>query len=99
MVAADVSGMGDHHVIGLLNGNQHRIFHGLIGHLVRFFQITGGIDMAISRGLAYAPYADVLWCETCHNADAGADGALWNETYSAQACGGCHEQYRVKEED
>ena len=29
-----------------------------------FHHITGGIDMAISRGLAYAPYADLLWCET-----------------------------------
>lgn len=29
-----------------------------------FFRITGGLDMAIARGLAYAPYADLLWCET-----------------------------------
>lgn len=29
-----------------------------------FYGITGGIDMAISRGLAYAPYADLIWCET-----------------------------------
>jgi isocitrate lyase len=29
-----------------------------------FFQFRGGIDAAIARGLAYAPYADVLWCET-----------------------------------
>jgi isocitrate lyase len=29
-----------------------------------FFQITGGLDMAIARGLAYAPYADLLWFET-----------------------------------
>jgi len=29
-----------------------------------FHHITGGIDMAISRGLQYAPYADLLWCET-----------------------------------
>lgn len=29
-----------------------------------FYRITGGLDMAIERGLAYAPYADVLWCET-----------------------------------
>ena len=29
-----------------------------------FHQITGGLEMAIARGLAYAPYADVLWCET-----------------------------------
>lgn len=29
-----------------------------------FFRINGGLDCAISRGLAYAPYADLLWCET-----------------------------------
>jgi isocitrate lyase len=29
-----------------------------------FYQISGGIEMAIARGLAYAPYADLLWCET-----------------------------------
>jgi len=29
-----------------------------------FYHITGGLDMAINRGLQYAPYADLLWCET-----------------------------------
>jgi isocitrate lyase len=29
-----------------------------------FFGFKGGLDAAISRGLAYAPYADMLWCET-----------------------------------
>jgi len=29
-----------------------------------FFQFRGGIEAAITRGLAYAPYADLLWCET-----------------------------------
>ena len=29
-----------------------------------FFHYRGGIDAAIARGLAYAPFADVLWCET-----------------------------------
>jgi len=29
-----------------------------------FFEIRGGLDAAIARGLAYAPYADVIWCET-----------------------------------
>jgi isocitrate lyase len=29
-----------------------------------FFCIRGGLDCAIARGLAYAPYADMLWCET-----------------------------------
>lgn len=29
-----------------------------------FFKIKGGLDSAIARGLAYAPYADLIWCET-----------------------------------
>jgi isocitrate lyase len=29
-----------------------------------FFRIKGGLDCAIARGLAYAPYADLIWCET-----------------------------------
>lgn len=29
-----------------------------------FFNIKGGIDQAIARGVAYAPYADLVWCET-----------------------------------
>ena len=29
-----------------------------------FYRVNNGIDQAISRGLAYAPYADLVWCET-----------------------------------
>src|SRR5947207_7591756 len=29
-----------------------------------FFCIRGGLESAIARGLAYAPYADLIWCET-----------------------------------
>ena len=29
-----------------------------------FFRVRGGIDAVISRGLAYAPYADLIWVET-----------------------------------
>ncbi|MGA0235348.1 MAG: isocitrate lyase, partial [Alphaproteobacteria bacterium] len=29
-----------------------------------FFETRAGLDQAISRGLAYAPYADLVWCET-----------------------------------
>ena len=31
-----------------------------------FYRIKGGIEMAVARGLAYAPYADMIWCETSH---------------------------------
>jgi isocitrate lyase len=29
-----------------------------------FFSVRAGLDQAIARGLAYAPYADMVWCET-----------------------------------
>ncbi|GEN54326.1 isocitrate lyase [Halobacillus faecis] len=29
-----------------------------------FFKTRSGLDQAIARGLAYAPYADLVWCET-----------------------------------
>ncbi|WP_342599731.1 isocitrate lyase [Psychrobacillus sp. FSL H8-0483] len=31
-----------------------------------FFKTKPGIEQAIARGLAYAPYADLIWCETSH---------------------------------
>src|SRR5262252_1530151 len=41
-----------------------RIF--LTGERTRegFYRIHGGIDSAIAPGLAYAPYSDLIWCET-----------------------------------
>jgi isocitrate lyase len=43
-----------------------------------FFRIDGGVKYAIARALAYAPYADVLWCETStpdlHEAKEFAEG-------------------------
>ena len=43
-----------------------------------FFRVKPGIDQAIARGLAYAPYCDLIWCETSHpsleEAEAFADG-------------------------
>ncbi|MGZ4963466.1 MAG: isocitrate lyase, partial [Limisphaerales bacterium] len=29
-----------------------------------FFRLRAGLDLAVDRAIAYAPYADVLWCET-----------------------------------
>ena len=29
-----------------------------------FYYVRNGLDQAIARGLAYAPYADLIWCET-----------------------------------
>ena len=31
-----------------------------------FFRIRGGLKSAIARAISYAPYADLLWCETSH---------------------------------
>jgi isocitrate lyase len=30
----------------------------------RYYRVRSGLDAAIARAVAYAPYADVLWCET-----------------------------------
>ena len=30
----------------------------------RFYEVTGGLESAIARGLEYAPYCDLIWCET-----------------------------------
>jgi isocitrate lyase len=29
-----------------------------------FYRLKGGLEAAIARGIAYAPYADLIWCET-----------------------------------
>jgi isocitrate lyase len=29
-----------------------------------FYEVRSGLDQAIARGIAYAPYADLVWCET-----------------------------------
>lgn len=43
-----------------------------------FYRITGGLDMAIARGQSYAPFADLVWCETStpdlHEAKLFAEG-------------------------
>jgi isocitrate lyase len=31
-----------------------------------FFRIRGGLQSAIARAISYAPYADLIWCETSH---------------------------------
>jgi len=31
-----------------------------------YYSVEGSLDSAIARAIAYAPYADVLWCETSH---------------------------------
>ena len=40
-----------------------------------FFRVRDGLEAAIARGLAYAPYADVIWCETS-TPDIGEAGAF-----------------------
>lgn len=46
-----------------IDERDHRFIHG-DRTMEGFFKIKGGIDCAIARGLAYAPYADLIWCET-----------------------------------
>ncbi len=43
-----------------------------------YFPVRASLDQAIARGIAYAPYADLIWCETgkpdLHEAKAFAEG-------------------------
>jgi isocitrate/methylisocitrate lyase len=57
-----------------------------------FHRVRNGMEAAIARGLAYAPYADLLWCETAtpdlDEARAFAEGihAMYPETLLAYNC-------------
>ena len=57
-----------------------------------FFTVTGGLDSAIARGLSYAPYCDLIWCETAHpdldeaRAFADAIHAVYPEKMLAYNC-------------
>ena len=48
-----------------------------------FFEVRSGLDQAIARGIAYAPYADLVWCETSspNLEEAGAFAAAIHERY------------------
>ena len=46
-----------------IDERDHRFLTG--GRTVEgFYAVRGGLNQAIARGLAYAPYADIVWCET-----------------------------------
>jgi isocitrate lyase len=51
-----------------------------------FYLVRSGIEQAISRGLAYAPYADMVWCET----------ATPNIDEAQQFAEGIHDRYPNK---
>ncbi|HYV09577.1 MAG TPA: isocitrate lyase [Pyrinomonadaceae bacterium] len=73
-LAADVLGVDtilvartDADAAGLLTSDVDERDHPfLTGHRTTegFFTVKPGLDQAIARGLAYAPYADMVWCET-----------------------------------
>jgi isocitrate lyase len=46
-----------------IDPRDQRFIHGERTH-EGFFRVQGGIEAAIARGQAYAPFADMLWCET-----------------------------------
>ena len=46
-----------------IDPRDHRFITGERTH-EGFYRIQNGLDMAIDRGLAYAPHADLVWCET-----------------------------------
>jgi len=73
-LAADVCGVPtllvartDAHAAGLLTSDVDERDHAfLTGERTSegFFVVRAGLDQAIARGLSYAPYADLVWCET-----------------------------------
>ncbi|HYK05748.1 MAG TPA: isocitrate lyase [Thermoanaerobaculia bacterium] len=73
-LAADVTGVGtlviartDAHSATLITSDVDERDHPFItGERTAegFYRIKNGLEMAISRAVSYAPYADVLWCET-----------------------------------
>jgi len=73
-LAADVTGVGtlviartDAHSATLITSDVDERDHPFItGERTAegFYRIKNGLEMAISRAISYAPYADVLWCET-----------------------------------
>lgn len=46
-----------------IDERDHKFIHG-DRTVEGFFKINGGLECAIARGIAYAPYADLIWCET-----------------------------------
>jgi len=75
-LAADVAGVPtllvartDANAAGLLANNVDERDHEFVtGERTAegFFRVRAGLDQAIARGLAYAPWADLVWCETAH---------------------------------
>jgi isocitrate lyase len=73
-LAADVTGVGtlviartDAHSATLITSDVDERDHPFItGERTAegFYRIKNGLEMAIARAVSYAPYADVLWCET-----------------------------------
>lgn len=73
-LAADVMGVStvivartDAHAANLITSDIDPVDHPfIIGERTPegFYRTEAGIDQAIARGLAYAPYADLVWCET-----------------------------------
>ena len=51
-----------------------------------FFRVRSGIDQAIARAVAYAPYVDLVWCETSEP----------NLSEARQFADGVHQQYPGK---
>jgi isocitrate lyase len=76
-LAADVCGVPtvliartDANAAGLLTSDVDELDHPFLVSRERtiegFYKVEAGLDQAIARGLAYAPYCDLIWCETAH---------------------------------
>src|SRR5688500_8092201 len=59
----------DAHSAGLITSDVDELDHAFLKRKSKrtsegFFHFRGGLEAAIARGIAYAPYADLVWCET-----------------------------------
>ncbi|HEY7347744.1 MAG TPA: isocitrate lyase [Ktedonobacterales bacterium] len=63
LIIARTDANGAHLITSDIDSRDHRF---LTGERTSegFFRIRAGLDTAIARGLAYAPYCDLIWCET-----------------------------------
>ena len=59
----------DAHSAGLITSDIDELDHSFLKRKNKrtsegFYHFRGGLEAAIARGIAYAPYADLVWCET-----------------------------------
>lgn len=63
IIVARTDANGAHLLTSDIDQSDHRFLTGS-RTIEGFYAVRGGLEQAIARGLSYAPYADMVWCET-----------------------------------